>query len=159
MKKIYLRLIFAIVTFSSSAQFDPEAELILEKMSTKYKSKPAFMSTFEQNLINEMTNSLEALPLPEITENVLEMSGLIDMHRREKGERGQSRVENLEELIGACKNFSADQSELPVLPQFLDQVSLDAGDRQANEHQDAVQLMTLHSAKGLEFPMVIMAGM
>ena len=76
------------------------------------------------NLINEMTNSLEALPLPEITENVLEMSGLIDMHRREKGERGQSRVENLEELIGACKNFSADQSELPVLPQFLDQVSL-----------------------------------
>ena len=111
------------------------------------------------NLINEMTNSLEALPLPEITENVLEMSGLIDMHRREKGERGQSRVENLEELIGACKNFSADQSELPVLPQFLDQVSLDAGDRQANEHQDAVQLMTLHSAKGLEFPMVIMAGM
>ena len=61
------------------------------------------------NLINEMTNSLEALPLPEITENVLEMSGLIDMHRREKGERGQSRVENLEELIGACKNFSADQ--------------------------------------------------
>ena len=55
MKKIYLRLIFAIVTFSSSAQFDPEAELILEKMSTKYKSKPAFMSTFEQNLINEMS--------------------------------------------------------------------------------------------------------
>tara|TARA_B100000941_G_C28483900_1_gene543828 strand:- start:873 stop:1505 length:633 start_codon:yes stop_codon:yes gene_type:complete len=55
MKKIYLRLIFVIVTFSSSAQFDPEAELILEKMSTKYKSKPAFMSTFEQNLINEMS--------------------------------------------------------------------------------------------------------
>ena len=55
MKKIYLRLIFVIITFSSSAQFDPEAELILEKMSTKYKSKPAFMSTFEQNLINEMS--------------------------------------------------------------------------------------------------------
>ena len=55
MKKIYLGLIFFIVTFSSSAQFDPEAELILEKMSTKYKSKPAFMSTFEQNLINEMS--------------------------------------------------------------------------------------------------------
>ena len=55
MKKIYLGLIFVIVTFSSSAQFDPEAELILEKMSAKYKSKPAFMSTFEQNLINEMS--------------------------------------------------------------------------------------------------------
>ena len=55
MKKIYLRLIFIIVTFSSSAQYDPEAELILEKMSLKYKSKTAFMSTFEQNLINEMS--------------------------------------------------------------------------------------------------------
>ena len=55
MKKIYLGLIFVIVTFNSSAQFDPEAELILEKMSAKYKSKPAFMSTFEQNLINEMS--------------------------------------------------------------------------------------------------------
>ena len=55
MKKIYLKLIFIIVTFSSSAQFDPEAELILESMSTKYKSKSAFMSTFEQNLINEMS--------------------------------------------------------------------------------------------------------
>ena len=55
MKKICLKLIFVIVTFSSSAQFDPEAELILESMSTKYKSKSAFMSTFEQNLINEMS--------------------------------------------------------------------------------------------------------
>jgi outer membrane lipoprotein-sorting protein len=55
MKKIYLRLIFIIVTFNSSAQYDPEAELILEKMSLKYKSKTAFMSTFEQNLINEMS--------------------------------------------------------------------------------------------------------
>ena len=55
MKKIYLKLIFIMVTFSSSAQFDPEAELILESMSTKYKSKSAFMSTFEQNLINEMS--------------------------------------------------------------------------------------------------------
>ena len=55
MKKIYLKLIFIIWTFSSSAQFDPEAESILEQMSAKYKSKPAFMSTFEQNLINEMS--------------------------------------------------------------------------------------------------------
>ena len=46
-----------------------------------------------------------------------------------------------------------------MLPQFLDEVALDAGDRQADEDQDAVQLMTLHSAKGLEFPLVFLAGM
>ena len=111
------------------------------------------------NLINEMTNTLEALPLSELAENSIEMSGLIEMHRREKGERGQSRVENLEELVGACKNFTPESIDTPVLAQFLDQVSLEAGERQANEDQDAVQLMTLHSAKGLEFPLVIMAGM
>jgi len=81
------------------------------------------------------------------------------MHRREKGERGQSRVENLEELIGACRNFEPEDQTQPILPQFLDQVALDAGDRQADEDQDAVQLMTLHSAKGLEYPLVFIAGM
>ena len=106
-----------------------------------------------------MTNTLEALPLSELAENSIEMSGLIEMHRREKGERGQSRVENLEELVGSCKNFTPESIDTPVLAQFLDQVSLEAGERQANEDQDAVQLMTLHSAKGLEFPLVIMAGM
>jgi DNA helicase-2/ATP-dependent DNA helicase PcrA len=80
------------------------------------------------------------------------------MHRREKGERGQARVENLEELIGACRNFEPEDKDLPTLPQFLDQVALDSGDRQADEDQDAVQLMTLHSAKGLEFPLVFIAG-
>jgi DNA helicase-2/ATP-dependent DNA helicase PcrA len=67
-------------------------------------------------------------------------------------------VENLEELISACRNFEAEDKDLPVLPQFLDQVALDAGDRQAEEDQDAVQLMTLHSAKGLELPLVFIAG-
>ena len=81
------------------------------------------------------------------------------MHRREKGERGQARVENLEELISACRAFEAEDRDIPILPQFLDQVALDAGDRQADEDQDAVQLMTLHSAKGLEFPLVLIAGM
>ena len=109
-------------------------------------------------LINEMSGQLDELPLPEQAEQAIEYSGLIDMHRREKGERGQARVENLEELVGACRNFEAEDRDLPVLPQFLDQVALDSGDRQADEDQDAVQLMTLHSAKGLEFPLVFIAG-
>ncbi len=110
-------------------------------------------------LINEMSGQLDELPLVEQAENAIQRSGLIEMHRREKGERGQARVENLEELVNACRNFEPQDSAVPVLPQFLDQVALDAGDRQADEHQDAVQLMTLHSAKGLEFPLVFIAGM
>ncbi len=110
-------------------------------------------------LINEMSGQHDELPLAEQAENAIEQSGLIEMHRREKGERGQARVENLEELVSACRNFEAEDNDLPVLPQFLDQVALDAGDRQADEDADAVQLMTLHSAKGLEFPLVFIAGM
>jgi DNA helicase II / ATP-dependent DNA helicase PcrA len=110
-------------------------------------------------LINEMSGQLDELPLVEQAENAIQHSGLVEMHRREKGERGQARVENLEELVNACRNFEAEDNDLPILPQFLDQVALDAGDRQADEDQDAVQLMTLHSAKGLEFPLVFLAGM
>ena len=110
-------------------------------------------------LINEMSGQHDELPLAEQAENAIAHSGLIEMHRREKGERGQARVENLEELVSACRNFEAEDNDLPVLPQFLDQVALDAGDRQAEEDEDAVQLMTLHSAKGLEFPLVFIAGM
>ncbi len=110
-------------------------------------------------LVNEMSGQLDELPLVEQAENAIQHSGLIEMHRREKGERGQARVENLEELVNACRNFEAEDAEQPALPQFLDQVALDAGDRQADEDQDAVQLMTLHSAKGLEFPLVFIAGM
>ncbi len=110
-------------------------------------------------LINEMSGQLDELPLHEQADHAIERSGLIEMHRREKGERGQARVENLEELVGACRNFEPEDADQPILPQFLDQVALDAGDRQADEDQDAVQLMTLHSAKGLEFPLVFLAGM
>ena len=110
-------------------------------------------------LINEMSGQLDELPLHEQADHAIERSGLIEMHRREKGERGQARVENLEELVGACRNFEPEEKDQPILPQFLDQVALDSGDRQADEDQDAVQLMTLHSAKGLEFPLVFLAGM
>ena len=110
-------------------------------------------------LINEMSGQHDELPLAEQAEHAIAHSGLVEMHRREKGERGQARVENLEELVSACRNFEVEDNDLPVLPQFLDQVALDSGDRQADEDQDAVQLMTLHSAKGLEFPLVFIAGM
>jgi len=110
-------------------------------------------------LVDEIREQTRTLPLPDLVDQVLQRSGLIDFHRREKGERGQARVENLEELVSATRGFDPVEAHEPVLPQFLDAAALDAGDRQADADEDAVQLMTLHSAKGLEFPLVFLAGM
>ncbi len=110
-------------------------------------------------LINELDSGTDELPLEELVDHVNHASGLIDYHQKEKGEKGQARVENLEELVSAAKQFVPEEDELSPLQQFLDNAALDAGDAQAEEHQDSVQLMTLHSAKGLEFPLVFLAGM
>ena len=110
-------------------------------------------------LIDGLAAALEELPLHEQVDHVLARSGLIEFHRKEKGERGQTRVENLEELVSACRAYEPEDRDLPALPQFLAEAALDAGEQQAESHEDAVQLMTLHSAKGLEFPLVFIAGM
>jgi DNA helicase-2/ATP-dependent DNA helicase PcrA len=110
-------------------------------------------------LINELDSGSDELSLEAIVELVIEGSTLLEFHRKEKGEKGQARVENLEELVSAAKQFVAPDDELSPLQQFLDNAALDAGDAQADEHEDSVQLMTLHSAKGLEFPLVFLAGM
>ncbi|PHS75077.1 MAG: DNA helicase II [Porticoccus sp.] len=110
-------------------------------------------------LLVKLGEESAGLSLHELVDHIIEGSGLIDFHRREKGDRGESRVENLQELVIACRSFEPEEKELPPLPQFLDRAALDAGDRQADVGEDAVQLMTLHSAKGLEFPLVFLAGM
>ena len=110
-------------------------------------------------LIDELDSGADALTLEELTDTVIRGAGLIDLYRREKGEKGQARVENLEELVTAARQFSPVGEELSPLQQFLDNAALDAGDNQAEPHEDSVQLMTLHSAKGLEFPLVFLAGL
>lgn len=115
-------------------------------------------------LIGELTVGTEDLELHEIMEQAIEQSGLVAHHRKEKGEKGQARIDNLEELVSAARQFSAENSdqndeEDPLLVQFLDRVALDSGDQQASEFEDAVQLMTLHSAKGLEYPQVVLTGL
>ena len=110
-------------------------------------------------LINSMSEDLTDATLANFAETAIQKSGLKDFYRREKGEVGLSRVENLEELVAACRNFYPDEEERSELLQFLDQVSLDAGDRRVEDGEDAVQLMTLHSAKGLEFPLVFMVAL
>jgi DNA helicase-2/ATP-dependent DNA helicase PcrA len=110
-------------------------------------------------LVNELDSGTDELPLEELVEHIIQASGLIDYFQKEKGEKGQARVENLEELVSAAKQFVSEEADMSPLQQFLDSAALDAGDAQADAHEDSVQLMTLHSAKGLEFPLVFLAGM
>jgi DNA helicase-2/ATP-dependent DNA helicase PcrA len=112
-------------------------------------------------LIEGLAAKVADLPLHSMTQITIEQSGLIIYHQEEKGEKGQARVENLEELVSAARNFEAsdDDAELSPLSAFLGHASLEAGDAQADEHEDSIQLMTLHSAKGLEFPYVFLVGM
>ena len=101
--------------------------------------------------------------LSELMELIIKDSGLYAYHAKEPGEKGKTRIENLEELITATKNFeqsiSEDKKNYEIAESYLDIISLDSGDRQASEHDDAAQLMTMHSAKGLEFKLVLITGL
>jgi len=114
-------------------------------------------------LIEQLAANIQELELHEQIEQVIHSSGLIAHYEKEKGERGRARIENLEELISAGRAFEPDQHEdepeLDPLSAFLSHAALEAGEQQADEWDDCVQLMTLHSAKGLEFKQVFMCGM
>ncbi|WP_298721278.1 DNA helicase II [uncultured Oceanisphaera sp.] len=110
-------------------------------------------------LINQLEDETRELPLHVQTDRVIELSGLKAMYQAEKGEKAQARVENLEELVSATRQFSpSEDDDMPLLSAFLSHAALEAGESQADQFDDAVQLMTLHSAKGLEFPLVFMVG-
>jgi DNA helicase-2/ATP-dependent DNA helicase PcrA len=98
--------------------------------------------------------------LEQIADDIIKQSGLFTMYQAEKGEKAKARIENLEELVTACKQFEIpdDAEDMSPLSAFLAHASLESGDNQAEKDQDAVQMMTIHTAKGLEFPMVFMAG-
>jgi DNA helicase-2/ATP-dependent DNA helicase PcrA len=138
-------------------------------------------------LIATMQNDTRDLPLPEMVEHVLAASGLIAHYENEK--EGTERVENLKELITAATVFAGEENlggmpsgrtpeatpaavadgeaglaEITVAPlsplaSFLSHAALEAGDNQAQAGQDAIQLMTVHAAKGLEFDAVFITGL
>ncbi len=113
-------------------------------------------------MIESMTETISDQTLPEQVSTVSEVSGLLEHFKKDQSERGQSRVENVEELSNAARTFAfnyTDDPEAIVLDEFLAHAALEAGDGQADQDEDAVQLMTLHSAKGLEFQVVYLAGM
>jgi DNA helicase II / ATP-dependent DNA helicase PcrA len=111
-------------------------------------------------LIERLQRDIQGLALHEQVDHVINNSGLIDHHRREKAERGEARVENLEELVSAARGFTGEAAEdVPPLAAFLSHAVLESGEGQADAWEDCVQMMTLHTAKGLEFPVVFLCGM
>lgn len=114
------------------------------------------------NLIDNLANTCRGLDLADQIRWVIEKSGLIALYREEKGDKGEARIENLEELVNAARQFEFDdqnEDNLSELDLFLAHAALESGESQADSYEDCVQLMTLHSAKGLEFPLVFMVGM
>jgi DNA helicase-2/ATP-dependent DNA helicase PcrA len=109
-------------------------------------------------LIERLAREIEHLALHEQVDHVLQGSGLLAHHKRDKADRGEARVENLEELVSAARGFEV-EGELAPLQAFLAHAVLESGEGQAQEWEDCVQMMTLHSAKGLEFPVVFLCGL
>ncbi|HBC3840935.1 DNA helicase II [Vibrio parahaemolyticus] len=111
-------------------------------------------------LITALEDDTLEMPLHEQTDHVIKYSGLFAMYEQERGEKSKARIENLEELVTATRQFEKPEEaeEMSLLTAFLTHAALEAGEGQADEFEDAVQLMTLHSAKGLEFPLVFMVG-
>ena len=123
-------------------------------------------------MIEKLDEQTAEADLGELVEIVVEATGLKDYHAKEGGERGQARVENMAELVTAAKTYDPsedyifdtdpDEQEVPslsILDDFLSHAALEAGEGQGDPDQDCVQLMTMHSAKGLEFPLVFLAGL
>lgn len=111
-------------------------------------------------LVSRFKSETSELPLFQMVDHIIDHSGLKAMFQAEKGEKSRSRIENLQELVSATKGFviPEEEQEMDELTAFLAYAALESGDNQADEFEDAVQLMTMHSAKGLEFSQVFMVG-
>ncbi len=113
-------------------------------------------------LITDLSKQMHGLPLSEQVDHVVQASGLMQLHVADKSEKAQTRKENLEELVSAARAFEyeADESEtLSPIDAFLSHAVLESGEAQGDAWEDCVQMMTLHSAKGLEFPLVFLCGL
>ncbi len=114
------------------------------------------------DLINQLEDDSGNLNLDQQANFVIQHSGLKAMYQAEKGERAEARIENLNELVTACQTFEVDpevEEDQTKLTAFLTHAALESGESQADEYEPAVQLMTMHSAKGLEFSLVFIAGL
>ncbi|MBU1214016.1 MAG: UvrD-helicase domain-containing protein [Gammaproteobacteria bacterium] len=112
-------------------------------------------------IIESLRSATKGLPLPEIMEHVLEHSGLVAHYQNETGAKkreAQERLENLNELISSAALF-VHENEDDSLTAFLSHATLESGEHQAGDSEDALHLMTVHAAKGLEFHTVFITGL
>ena len=114
-------------------------------------------------LIKKMSLTASELTLDEQVDGIIKLSGLINHFKKEKGEKGLARIENLEELVKAASEFEVgddeELKEMNTMQAFLAHAALESGETQADDKSNCVHLMTLHSAKGLEFPSIYLVGM
>jgi len=114
-------------------------------------------------LIKKMSLTASELTLDEQVDGIIKLSGLINHFKKEKGEKGLARIENLEELVKAASEFEVgddeELKEMNAMQAFLAHAALESGETQADDKSNCVHLMTLHSAKGLEFPSIYLVGM
>ncbi|MGK0673927.1 MAG: DNA helicase II [Halothiobacillaceae bacterium] len=112
--------------------------------------------------IDAMAAAIEDLPLEQQVAHVAQASGLLEFYKK-NAERGEMRVENIEELINAARSFMLREEDMALgltpLEAFLGHAAMEAGEAQSGAHEDCVKMMTLHAAKGLEFPLVFIVGL
>jgi len=114
-------------------------------------------------LLDNMSTTINALPLHEQVDSVIETTLLKDHYKKkEKGEKSTARIDNLNELVAAAKGFhyepQGNHEDMDLLSAFLSHAILESGEIQSSQDEDCVQMMTLHAAKGLEFPLVFLSG-
>jgi DNA helicase-2/ATP-dependent DNA helicase PcrA len=133
-----------------------------KNQSSLYKIADGKAAAFKK-LIDDLRNETQGLPLAELVGVVVERSGLKEHYKTER--EGADRIENLDELVNAAATFSDEEREVESgervdpLTSFLTHAALEAGEHQAGEGADALQMMTVHSAKGLEFDVVFLSGL
>jgi DNA helicase-2/ATP-dependent DNA helicase PcrA len=142
------------------------ASQLLESPDMSGRAKNAIRGFIQ--LIDTLDEATTESNLADLVSIVIEQSDLKSYYEKEKGERGQTRLENLQELVTAARTFDPEEeleiqdedvAPLTELEEFLSHAALEAGEGQGDPNQDCVQMMTLHSAKGLEFPLVFLTGL
>jgi DNA helicase-2/ATP-dependent DNA helicase PcrA len=141
------------------------ARILLDEKALAGRASNAIAGFID--LIETMAADTADLELFEQVEHVVHASTLIDYYSKDKTEKAEARVENLEELVTAARGFvyaaetaaNEEWDGMNKLTAFLTHAALEAGEGQAKAWEDCVQLMTLHSAKGLEFPLVFIVGL
>lgn len=148
-----------------------EEGISLWQAACKMGAKASKIAAFVQ-LIDEAAQQIEVLNLAELISLVVHESGLYAHYEKQKQVTEQERTENLDELIVAANFFKPEESLFETLPEslrqqptafaamaFLSNAALESGENQAQKNEDAVQLMTVHAAKGLEFQAVFLTGL